>query len=84
MDATNRLRTWAQVMRNWPGSLTGVTKAELRAAIDATDDWIEANQTSFNTALPQPFRGAATTPQKTFLLCYVAMRRAGLLRAEED
>jgi hypothetical protein len=84
VDATNRLRTWAQVMRNWPGSLTGVTKAELRAAIDATDDWIEANQTSFNTALPQPFRGAATTPQKTFLLCYVAMRRAGLLRAEED
>lgn len=84
MDATNRLRTWAQVMRNWPGSITGVTKAELRAAVDATDDWIEANQASFNTALPQPFRGAASTPQKTFLFCYVAMRRAGLLRAEED
>lgn len=71
-------------MRNWPGSLTGVSKTELRAAIDATDDWIETNQASFNTALPQPFRGAATTPQKTFLFCYVAMRRAGLLRAEED
>lgn len=70
-------------MRNWPGSLA-VTKAELRAAIDATDDWIESNQTSYNTALPQPFRGAATLPQKTFLFCYVAMRRAGLLRAEED
>lgn len=84
MDATNRLRTWAQVMRNWPGSLTGVTKPELRAAIDATDDWIESNQTSFNTALPQPFRGQATLAQKTFLFCYVAMRRASLLRAEED
>jgi hypothetical protein len=71
-------------MRNWPGSLTGVTKAELRAAIDATDDWIDANQASFNTALPQPFRSAASTPQKTFLFCYVAMRRASLLRAEED
>lgn len=71
-------------MRNWPGSLPGVTKAELRAAIDATDQWIEDSQTSFNTALPQPFRGAATTPQKTFLFCYVAMRRASLLRAEED
>jgi hypothetical protein len=84
VDTLNRLRTWAQVMRNWPGSLTGVTKSELRAAIDATDQWIDDNQASFNTALPQPFRGAATTPQKTFLFCYVAMRRAGLLRAEED
>lgn len=71
-------------MRNWPGSMTGVTKADLRAAVDATDDWIEASQASFNAALPQPFRGAATTAQKTFLFCYVAMRRAGLLRAEED
>jgi len=52
--------------------------------VDATDDWIEANSTSFNTALPQPFRSNATPTQKTFLLCYVAMRRAGLLRAEED
>jgi hypothetical protein len=71
-------------MRNWPGSFTGVTKAELKAAIDATDDWIETNQTSFNTALPQPFRGSANLTQKTFLFCYVAMRRASLLRAEED
>lgn len=83
MDATNRLRTFAQTMRNWPGSI-GVTKTELKAALDATDDWIESNQASFNSALPQPFRGSATTPQKTFLFCYVAMRRAGLLRAEED
>jgi hypothetical protein len=83
MDATNRLRTWAQLMRNLPGNLA-VTKQDLRAAVDATDDWIEANQTSFNTALPQPFRGSATLAQKTFLFCYVAMRRAGLLRAEED
>lgn len=84
MDATNRLRTLATAMRNWPGSLTGITKPDLKAAVDATDDWLEANSTSFNSALPQPFRGAASLPQKTFLLCYVAMRRAGLLRAEED
>ena len=84
MDATNRLRTLATAMRNWPGSLAGITKPDLKAAVDATDDWLEANQTSFNSALPQPFRGAASLPQKTFLLCYVAMRRAGLLRAEED
>lgn len=84
MDATNRLRTFAQAMRNWPGAFAGITKPDLKAAVDATDDWIEANSASFNAALPQPFRGAASSPQKTFLLCYVAMRRAGLLRAEED
>jgi hypothetical protein len=54
------------------------------AAINATDAWIDANAAAFNTALPQPFRGAATADQKTLLLCWVAMRRAGLLRVEED
>ncbi len=84
MDATNRLRTFAQAMREWPGSFTGITKPDLKAAVDATDDWIEANQVSYNLALPLAFRANATTAQKTFLFCYVAMRRAGLLRAEED
>jgi hypothetical protein len=87
MDATNRLRAFAQLMRDWPpalGSFPALTKPELRAALDACDDWIEANAASFNSALPQPARGALTAPQKTYLFCYVAMRRAGLLRAEED
>jgi len=86
MDATNRLRTWAQTMRDWPSNIgtPSVTKQELRAAVDATDAWIEANQASFNAALPQPFRGAATVPQKAFLFCYVAMRRAGRLKVQED
>lgn len=84
LDETGRLRTFAQAMRNWPGTLTGVTKPQLRAAVDSIDDWIDANQTSFNNALPVPFRTSASLPQKTFLFCYVAMRRAGLLRAEED
>lgn len=85
LDAINRLRAWAQAMRDWPAALgmPAVTKTELKAAVDATDDWIDSNQAAFNTALPQPFRGAATTAQKTFLFCY-AMRRAGRLRAQED
>lgn len=60
------------------------TKADLRAAVDACDSWVESNQASFNAALPQPFRGQASQAQKTLLLCHVAMRRAGLLRVEED
>ncbi|MFG1683515.1 hypothetical protein ACGFNP_25325 [Nonomuraea sp. NPDC049269] len=52
--------------------------------MDATDSWIDGNSAAFNAALPQPFRGAATPAQKTLLFCYVAMRRHGLLKAEED
>jgi hypothetical protein len=60
------------------------TKTDLAAAVNATDDWIEANQGAFNTALPVNFRTNATLTQKTLLFCYVAMRRAGILRARED
>lgn len=79
----DRRRTWAQLMRTGL-AIPGVVKADLRAAVDATDAWIEANQAAYNAALPQPFRGAAGLDEKTLLFCYVAMRRAGLLRAEED
>lgn len=85
LDETNRARVMAQLMRQVEfGTLGAVSKPDLRAAVDATDSWIDANAASFNTALPQPFRGEATAAQKTFLLCYVAMRRAGKFRAEED
>lgn len=87
LDATGRFRVWAQAMRDWPTAIgfpSGVTKADLRAAVDATDDWIEANAASYNSALPATFRTSATLPQKTFLFAYVALRRAGLLRAQED
>lgn len=86
LSSEERRRVWAHLMRNWTAALgvAPVNKADLRAAVDATDQWIEDNQASFNTALPQPFRGAATTAQKTLLFCYVAMRRAGLLRVTED
>lgn len=84
--AEERRRVWAHLMRRWDKALgrIPVTKTELRAAVDATDQWIEDNQASFNTALPQPFRGAATAPMKTLMFCYVAMRRGGLLRVDED
>ena len=90
LDETNRFRVWAHYLRNLTGPVSGVTKADVRAAVDATDAWIEsanaaaAPATGYNSALPQPFRGAATTDQKTVLFCLVAMRRAGLLQTEGD
>lgn len=62
----------------------GVTKAQLRAAVDAADQWCDDNATSFNTALPTAFRNAATNSQKNLLLTYVLRRRNGDLRITED
>lgn len=85
MDETNRKRAWLRWMRD-NRETCAFTKADLRAALDACDDWIDANQASFNSALPQPFRSQATATQKTLLFCYVAMRRRGaaMLRVDED
>jgi hypothetical protein len=52
-----------------------VTKNDLQAAIDAIDDWVEANMASFNQAIPQPARAALTARQKAALLMKVANRR---------
>lgn len=51
-----------------------ITKAELRAGIDAIDAWIVANAASLNSAIPQPAR-SLTTPQKAMLLAAVVQRR---------
>lgn len=83
LDATNRARTVAQWMREQAATLS-CTKQDVAAALGAADDWVEANTAAYNTALPAAFRTAASTTQKTLLLCYVLMRRMGKLRAEED
>ena len=55
----------------------------LKAVVDATDAWIDLNQASYNTALPNnapaQFRNNATLEEKTLLFSYVAMKRAGIL-----
>jgi hypothetical protein len=54
-----------------------VVKADLRAAVDALDTFLDTNATAINNAIPQPARGALSTAQKARLLAYVAMRRWG-------
>lgn len=83
LDATNRFRTFAQFMRDQTSFITGLTKPDLTAAIAATDDWCDANQTSFNNALPAAAK-AMPLAFKSLLLAYVVMRRAGVLHARED
>lgn len=79
--------TAAQITRAWRDMLDAAgaegvsgkfSKPDLKAAAEAADAWCDTNAASYNTALPQPFRGAASSPEKSLLLAYVCLRRAGL------
>lgn len=76
-------RIAAALMRQDSGQVA-FTKPQLAAAVAATDAWVEANQASFNSALPAAFRSSATAAQKVMLLAHVLWRKIGLLRVAED
>lgn len=52
-----------------------LTKAEVLAAVDATDTWIDDNAGAYNTALPLAARTEMTKSQKARLLTVVAEKR---------
>ena len=54
-----------------------VTKADMKAAVTATDAWINANSSAYNNALPQPFRGAHDALTKSLLFNAVSTVRYG-------
>lgn len=81
LSTQDRQRVWRGLMRWWSNlreALGSFSKQDLRDAVNATDAWIEANQGSYNAALPQPFRGEATLIQKTILFCAVALARVDI------
>lgn len=76
MSDADRVNLFAEINRDHT-AIEGLslTKAELRAALNAADDWLSSNAASFNAALPQPARGSLTAGQKASLLMYVARQR---------
>lgn len=56
-----------------------LTTTDIEAAADAMEDFIVSNSAAINTALPEPFKSAASTPQKRLLVALVACEIAGLL-----
>lgn len=74
LPEADRIACWSEFMRLPVGSLA-VTKADLRAAADAIDGWVDANAASFNAAIPQPARGQLTAAQKARLLLVVVAKR---------
>lgn len=73
----DRRELWAQWMREASARREQITlsKTELRAAVDAIDAWIDANGASFNSAIPQPARGALSARQKAELFFFIVRRR---------
>lgn len=80
LSDADRAQVWARAMRHWSQAgepLGALTKAELRAAVNAVDAWADSNAAAFNSAIPQPARAQLTASQKAILLAYVCLRRAG-------
>lgn len=74
----DRTTVWAEYMQLSTENIS-ITKQALRAAIDATDAWIDGNASSFNAALPQPARTALSAKQKALLVMMVAAKRFGVV-----
>jgi len=76
----DRARVARGLMRYWSRFWTviAISKAELLAAVGATDDWVEDNAASYNAALPQAARSNLSLGQKTLLLCVVAIARVSI------
>ncbi len=77
LSDSDRLALWMQYMaaasqRRDPLPLS---KADLRAAINAADTWADDNASAYNLAIPQPARAALTAKQKAEILMFVIRRR---------
>ena len=78
LDEANRVAVWEQQMRDpeLVAEMYGsMTKSDLRAAVNAIDDYFETNKTTINNTLPAAAKAAMTTKQKAKLLVYVLARR---------
>lgn len=75
LDTTTRQAIRDYLMRRFG---YGIAKDDLRAAIDATDAWIDSNAGAFNSALPAAAQSGLNATEKTVLFCFVALKRAGI------
>ncbi len=77
LSEADRVDAWSRWMQDNEDD-TSFTKDELRDAVNATDDWIQANQANYVAALPSPFRTQSNLKQKLMLFTYVTGKRFGV------
>lgn len=70
-DRASTRSEWADLLSSIRESFA-LTKADGRAAVDATDEWINDNVASYNSALPEIARNNLTGNQKARLFLLVA------------
>ena len=77
LPAADRLRIWRGLSRWWSNlrENCALNKADLQAAVTASDAWVDSNSASFNSALPVAARNNLTTSQKSLLLVAVILMR---------
>lgn len=73
----DRVEVWAKFMREASQNNVAfpISKTDLRAAINAADDWANTNASSYNSALPLPARTALSSQAKTLILVYILEQR---------
>jgi len=78
LTEAERRRAWAEFMYdrlNSDGTLSTLLKTDIKAAVDAIDDFLNGNMSGLNNALPEPAKSVLTVKQKALLLMYVVGRR---------
>jgi len=78
LSENDRASIWADWMRENLDSVSD-TKQTLRTLIDATDQWINDNSGSYNSALNTAATNSLTAKQKAMLFMYVGSKRFGIL-----
>ena len=61
------------------GQSKNLNFTDLEAAVQYTEDWIQSNQASYVSGLPQPFKANTNASAKILLFIYTSMKRGGLL-----
>lgn len=74
LSDSNRAELMADWMRDNRAAVS-VTKADLRAAVNALDAFLDTNVTAINNAIPLPARTGLSTAQKAQLLMFVIRQR---------
>lgn len=74
LSDADRAECHAEFMRQNAATIA-VNKPDLRAAINAIDDWAVSNASSFNNALPTAAKTNLTAAQKARLLAFVVLAR---------
>lgn len=75
LSDAERFNGTADCMRQEKSSFAALTKADIRAAFNAIDAFLDANAAAINNAIPQPARAQLTTAQKARMLNEVVRRR---------